>query len=88
MIREQAPGARAWKTKLGSRGETTEDFAIVARLLDSKTGQFTVATAGIGPNGTRQQGNSLRIPNILKKVCAMLPQTGKPRIWKLFCRQQ
>jgi hypothetical protein len=56
MIREQAPGTRVWRTKLGARGETSEDFAIVSRLLDSKTGQFTIATAGIGPNGTQAAG--------------------------------
>jgi len=67
MIREQAPGARAWKTKLGSRGETTEDFAIVARLLDSKTGQFTVATAGIGPNGTQAAGEFVANPKYLEE---------------------
>jgi hypothetical protein len=55
-IREQAPGTRVWRTRLGSRGETIEDFAIVARLLDSKTGQFTITTAGIGPNGTQAAG--------------------------------
>jgi len=67
MIREQSPGARAWKTKLGSRGETTEDFAIVARLLDSKTGQFTVATAGIGPNGTQAAGEFVANPKYLEE---------------------
>jgi hypothetical protein len=55
-IREQAPGTRVWRTGLGNHGETTEDFAIVARLLDSKTGQFTITTAGIGPNGTQAAG--------------------------------
>jgi len=56
MIQEETKGGRVWMTKVGSRGETLEDYAIVARLLDSKTGQFTVTTAGIGPNGTQAAG--------------------------------
>ena len=30
-----------------------EDYAIVSRLLDSKTGQFTITAAGIGGTGTQ-----------------------------------
>jgi hypothetical protein len=56
MIREQVPGGRIWTTHLGPSGETLEDFAIVSRLIDSKTGQFTVIVAGIGPKGTQAAG--------------------------------
>jgi hypothetical protein len=56
MIRERTPGGRVWHTRLGSQGETLEDFGIVSRLLDSKTGQFTVTVAGIGPKGTEAAG--------------------------------
>jgi len=56
MIREQIPGGRVWQTRLGPHGETTEDFGIVSRLVDSKTGQFTIAIAGIGPKGTQAVG--------------------------------
>ena len=39
MIREQIPGGRTWTT--ATRPEIPdEDYAIVGRLLDSKTGQF------------------------------------------------
>jgi hypothetical protein len=53
MIRERVPGGRVWHTRTGPQGETIEDFGIVARLIDSKTGQFTVTVAGIGPKGTQ-----------------------------------
>lgn len=56
MIREQVPGGRVWTSRLGPHGETVEDFAIVGRLIDSKTGQFTVTVAGIGPRGTEAAG--------------------------------
>jgi hypothetical protein len=53
MIREQGPGGRAWLPKLGPHGEVVEDFGIVTRLLNSKTGQFVVSTAGIMADGTQ-----------------------------------
>jgi hypothetical protein len=56
MIRERIPGGRVWHTRLGSQGETLEDFGIVSRLVDSKTGQFTITVAGIGPKGTQAAG--------------------------------
>ncbi len=55
-IREHVPGGRVWHTRLGPQGETLEDFGIVTRLLDSKTGQFTITVAGIGPKGTQAAG--------------------------------
>jgi hypothetical protein len=65
MIREQAPSNRVWTTQIGSHGEVTEDFAIVTRLLESKTGQFTITVAGIGPNGTQAAGEFLSNPRYL-----------------------
>jgi hypothetical protein len=53
MIREQGPAGRAWRSKFGPHGEVIEDFGIVTRLLNSKTGQFVVSTAGILADGTQ-----------------------------------
>ena len=55
-IREQIAGGRVWRTRTGPRGETTEDYSILSRLVDSKTGQFTITVAGIGPEGTQAAG--------------------------------
>jgi hypothetical protein len=55
-IQERIPGGRAWHTRSGPQGETLEDFGIVTRLIDSKTGQFTITAAGIGPKGTQAAG--------------------------------
>ena len=73
MIRESGQGGRIWKTRLGNRGETIEDFAIVGRLLDSKTGQFTVTTAGIGPNGTQAAGEFVANPKYLEAALRNAP---------------
>ncbi len=53
LIREQGPLGRAWRPKHGPHGEVTEDFGVVTRLLNSKTGQFVVSTAGILSDGTQ-----------------------------------
>jgi hypothetical protein len=53
MIREQGPSGQAWYPKYGSHREITEDYGIVTRLLNSKTGQFVVSTAGILADGTQ-----------------------------------
>ena len=57
MIRERIPGGRVWHTRRNAQDETLEDFGIVSRLVDSKTGQFTITVAGIGPKGTQAAGD-------------------------------
>jgi hypothetical protein len=76
MIREQIPGGRVWTTRLGPHGETLEDFAIVSRLIDSKTGQFTVTVAGIGPKGTQTAGEFVSSARYLEEGLA-----GAPADW-------
>lgn len=73
MIREQVPGGRVWTTRLGPHGETLEDFAIVGRLVNSKTGQFTVTIAGIGPRGTQAAGEFVTSSRYLKEGLAGVP---------------
>ena len=53
LIREQGSPGRTWTARYGPHGEAVEDFGIVTRLLNSKTGQFVVATAGILSEGTQ-----------------------------------
>lgn len=77
MIREEVPGGRVWTTRLGPHGETVEDFAIVARLIDSKTGQFTVTVAGIGPRGTEAAGEFVTSSRHLEEGLA-----GAPAGWQ------
>ena len=73
IIREQVPGGRVWTTRRGASGETIEDFAIVGRLIDSKTGQFTVTIAGIGPRGTQAAGDFVSSPRWLEQGLANAP---------------
>jgi hypothetical protein len=67
MIREQIPGGRVWRSELRQLQQTGEDYAIVARLLDSKTGQFTVVAAGITGGGTQAAGEFISNSDFLER---------------------
>ena len=54
MIVERRGQGRVWRMEGDKRG--TRDFAIIARLRNSKTGQFLVIAAGIGMVGTQAAG--------------------------------
>ncbi len=66
LIREQIPGGRQWEPHPIGPGQSL-DYALVGRLLDSKTGQFTVAAAGITGAGTEAAGEFLSNPEILEQ---------------------
>lgn len=68
MIREQGPAGRAWHAKFGPHGEVTEDFGIVTRLLNSKTGQFVVSTAGTLASGTQAAGEFVSSSEYLEEA--------------------
>ena len=67
MIREQIPGGRIWRSDLKQLQQTGEDYAIVARLLDSKTGQFTVVAAGVTGGGTQAAGEFISNSDFLDR---------------------
>ena len=55
-IQEHGAGGRMWFPKWAPQGRATEDFGVVTRLLDSKTGQLLIAAAGVAANGTQAAG--------------------------------
>ena len=63
--------ARSWV--LGPHGEIVQDFAIVTRLLDAKTGQVLVAAAGIGANGTQAAGEFISRRDYLEEAFRSAP---------------
>ena len=67
MIREQIPRGRVWRRDFRESSQDGEDFAIVARLLDSKTGQFTIVAAGITGSGTQTAGEFISNPAFLER---------------------
>ena len=71
-IREQVAGHRIWKSRYSGR-VLEEDFAVVARLLDSKTGQFTVIAAGLRDSGTESAGEFASNPKYVEEVLRTAP---------------
>ena len=67
MIREQIPGGRVWRPKMSPSQQVGEDYAIVARLFDSETGQFTIVAAGILGSGTQAAGEFISNPAFLER---------------------
>jgi len=53
-IEEQGKQGRVWR--LRESAQQSKEYAVVARLLNSKTGQFMVILAGIGMVGTQAAG--------------------------------
>jgi hypothetical protein len=72
-IQEQGPsgGARSWV--LGPNGEIVEDFAVVTRLLDARTGQVLIAAAGLGANGTQAAGEFISRQDYLEEAFRSAP---------------
>jgi hypothetical protein len=68
MIREQGPSGAVWSTKFGTHGEVVEDYGVVTRLLNSKTGKFVVATAGIMADGTQAAAEFVSSPDYLAQA--------------------
>jgi hypothetical protein len=71
-IEDRTKPGQVWKASLeGRRG--TKDFALVARVLNSKTGQFLVIISGIGMVGTKAAGHFISHEEDLKTVLRSAP---------------
>jgi hypothetical protein len=79
MIREQGAAGRAWHAKFGPHGEVMEDFGIVTRLLNSKTGQFVVSTAGTLACGTQAAGEFVSSSEYLEEALRTSPSDWAKR---------
>lgn len=64
-IQEQGPSGRSWRPRNGPVGE---DYGLVARLLDSGTGQFVVLVAGVEAGGSDAAADLIVHPDGLEKA--------------------
>ena len=67
-----APG-RVWKNSLEGR-LGTKDFALVARLMNAKTGQFLLIVSGIGMVGTEAAGRLISHEQDLENALGTAPR--------------
>ena len=74
-IRENGGAGRVWEKRFRDNKnlDPSEDTAMVARLLDSGTGQFTIIVAGIGELGTQAASELVTRQDLLEQAVRNLP---------------
>lgn len=78
-VREEIPGGRIWSATSNENGQVVHDYAIVARLLDSETGQFTVVVAGLTAEGTQAAGELVTDEDSLRAALKSAPSGWEKR---------
>ena len=69
-IEDRFDKRRSWT----ATDDSLEDYAIVSRILNSKTGQVLVTVAGIGQAGTRAAGSFLTNPHAVSALIKTAPK--------------
>jgi hypothetical protein len=77
-VRDRFDASRSWWPKF-SGGKFSEDYAIISRILDSKTGSVLVTIAGLDHTGTRAAGDFVTDPQLIADLTKQAPKdwTGK-----------
>ncbi len=72
-IEDRTKPGQVWKNSLNGR-LGTKDFALVARLMNSKTGQFLLIVSGIGMVGTKATGRFITHEQDLEAALSAAPR--------------
>ena len=72
-IRDRSDNRLYTLPNLTPEGRTPEDYAIVSRVFDSKTGELLIAAAGITQYGTHAAGEFLTSPQLLATLAVNAP---------------
>ncbi len=72
-VQDKADPSRSWWPKI-INGRFVEDYAIVSRIIDSKTGSVLVTVAGLDHTGTRAAGNFVTSPQMIAELVKQAPQ--------------
>jgi hypothetical protein len=73
LIREIGPSGRRWYSRTDFNEKSGEDYALVTRLLDSRTGQFVLIVAGIKSYGTQAAGEFVSSSEYLEAALKTAP---------------
>ena len=68
VVRDRTTGEQWSLASLAPSGRTDEDYAIVSRVFQSKTGELLIAAAGITQYGTRSAGEFLANPALMDRA--------------------
>jgi hypothetical protein len=72
-IEDRTKPGQVWKSSLEGR-LGTKDFALVARLVNSKTGQFLLIVSGVGMVGTKAAGRFISHEQDLETALRAVPR--------------
>ena len=75
QIQDRFDKRRSWK----ANQDFTEDYAIISRILNSKTGEILITAAGIGHAGTRAAGEFLTSPKDIDSLMLTAPKGWEKR---------
>jgi hypothetical protein len=67
-IEEQGPSGRSWSPRLGSGWPIKEDYGLISRVMDSRTGQFVVFVAGLTGSGSDAAADLIVNPEKMEKA--------------------
>jgi hypothetical protein len=73
LIRELGPSGRRWYSRTDFNEKSGEDYALVTRLLNSRTGQFVLIVAGIKSYGTQAAGEFVSSSEYLEAALKTAP---------------
>ena len=76
-IYDTTPGGPHWRQTRNEQNQVVHDYGLVTRLLDSKTGQFTITIGGISAVGTQASAELVSNPGYFRQALQ-----GAPKQWE------
>ena len=76
-IYDTMPHGSHWRQTRNEQNQVIHDFGLVTRLLDSKTGQFTITIGGIAAVGTQASADLVSNPDYFREALK-----GAPKDWE------
>jgi hypothetical protein len=87
-IQELGGAKKGWSSRLDAKRANGEDYAIVARILSSETGNPVIIVAGVTSFGTRAAGQFITNAESLKALTATAPKDWASKNLELVVRTQ
>ncbi len=72
-VQDRFDASRSWWPKFSGEKDS-EDFAIVSRILDSKTASVLITIAGLRQSGTRAAGDFATSPELIAEFIKQAPK--------------
>jgi hypothetical protein len=72
-VQDRFDSSRSWWPKFSGEKDS-EDYAIVSRILDSKTGSVLITIAGLRQSGTRAAGDFTTSPELIAEFIKQAPK--------------